>query len=237
MTICNNYCDDEPFCRLIEKLSDFKLDTLDYKQEELAKIQLDKPFDGLPTGLVVAGFLSNVFLLDVDKAIGEKLKANKNVIHFRYVDDHVFVSLDSMELYKWVEEYDELIQNKGLKINFDKIEPKGLTALFKGEEASEEEVTEQMANAALDPFYPSPLMTETLQKVSELSGLNLDLLSDQEFDMVFKDLQMLMVADIPEQEIKKNTRVSFACSMLTRMVADFVTWKKFMSCESNGLNV
>lgn len=221
ITICNNYCDDEPFCRLIEKLSDFKLDTLDYKQEELAKIQLDKPFDGLPTGLVVAGFLSNVFLLDVDKAIGEKLKANKNVIHFRYVDDHVFVSLDSKELYKWVEEYDELIQNKGLKINFDKIEPKGLTALFKGEEASEEEVTEQMANAALDPFYPSPLMTETLQKVSELSGLNLDLLSDQEFDMVFKDLQMLMVADIPEQEIKKNTRVSFACSMLTRMVADW----------------
>lgn len=221
ITICNNYCDDELFCRLIEKLSDFKLDTLDYKQEELAKIQLDKPFDGLPTGLVVAGFLANVFLLDIDKAIEEKLKANKNISHFRYVDDHVFVSLDSMELYKWVKEYDELIQNKGLKINFDKIEPKGLTALFKGKEASKEEVTEQMANAALDPFYPSPLMTETLQKVSELSGLNLDLLSDQEFDMVFKDLQMLMVADIPEQEIKKNTRVSFACSMLTRMVADW----------------
>ena len=78
-----------------------------------------------------------------------------------------------------------------------------------------------MKKASLDPFYPSPLMTETLQKVSELSGLNLDLLSDKEFDMVFKDLQMLMVADIPEQEIKKNTRVSFACSMLTRMVADW----------------
>lgn len=221
--ICNYYCDDESFCQLIEKLSDFKLDTLDYTADELAMIQLelDKPFEGLPTGLVVAGFLANVFLLDIDMVIEEKLKVNRNTIHFRYVDDHVFVSLDSVELYKWVKEYDNLIQNKGLKINFDKIEPKGLTALFKGEEVSEEEVKEQMANAALDPFYPSPLMTETLQKVSELSGLNLDLLSDQEFDMVFKDLQMLMVADIPEQEIKKNTRVSFACSMLTRMVADW----------------
>ena len=220
-TICDNYCDDEPFCMLIEKLSDFKLDTLDYEPDELAMIQLDKPFKGLPTGLVVAGFLANVFLLDIDKKIDEKLKANREVVHFRYVDDHVFVSFDALKLYKWVKEYDDQIQNKGLKINFDKIEPKGLTALFNEEEASEEEVTEQMAKAALDPSYPSPLMTETLQKVSELSGLNLDLLSDQEFDMVFKDLQLLMVADIPEQEIKKNTRVSFACSMLTRMVADW----------------
>lgn len=89
------------------------------------------------------------------------------------------------------------------------------------QDLSDKEIEEKMKKASLDPFYPSPLMTETLQKVSELSGLNLDLLSDKEFDMVFKDLQMLMVADIPEQEIKKNTRVSFACSMLTRMVADW----------------
>ncbi len=219
-TICDNYCDDEPFCKMIEILSDFRVDTLDYNTDELSMIQLDKPFVGLPTGLVVAGFLANVFLLDIDKKIEEKLKDNKNVIHFRYVDDHVFVSLSPMELYKWIKEYDELIQSKGLKINFEKIEPKELKALFESE-VSADEIEIQMEKAALDPFYPSPLMTETLQKVSELSGLNLDLLSDQEFEMVFKDLQMLMVADIPEQEIKKNTRVSFACSMLTRMVADW----------------
>lgn len=64
-------------------------------------------------------------------------------------------------------------------------------------------------------------MTETLQKISELSDICLDLLSDSEFEMVFKDLQMLMVTDIPEQEIKKNTRISFACSMLTRMITNY----------------
>ena len=219
--ICNYYSDDEDFCSLIEVLSDFKIDTLNYSQKDLEKIQLDKPFLGLPTGLAVAGFLANVFLLDIDKEIKAKLERNKNVIHFRYVDDHVFVSTSPIELYNWIKEYNELIKKKGVRINFAKLEPKELSKDIFEEELSDKEIEEKMKKASLDPFYPSPLMTETLQKVSELSGLNLDLLSDKEFDMVFKDLQMLMVADIPEQEIKKNTRVSFACSMLTRMVADW----------------
>lgn len=219
--ICDYYSDDEDFCSLIEVLSDFKIDTLNYSQKDLEKIQLDKPFLGLPTGLTVAGFLANVFLLDIDKEIKAKLERNKNVIHFRYVDDHVFVSTSPIELYNWINEYNELIRKKGVKINFDKLEPKELSKDIFEQALSDKEIEEKMKKASLDPFYPSPLMTETLQKVSELSGLNLDLLSDKEFDMVFKDLQMLMVADIPEQEIKKNTRVSFACSMLTRMVADW----------------
>lgn len=219
--ICDYYSDDEDFCSLIEVISDFKIDTLNYSQKELEKIQLDKPFLGLPTGLAVAGFLANVFLLDVDKEIKDKLERNRNVIHFRYVDDHVFVSTSPIELYRWINEYNELIRKKGVKINFDKLEPKEFSKDIFLQELSDKEIEEKMEKASLDPFYPSPLMTETLQKVSELSGLNLDLLSDKEFDMVFKDLQMLMVADIPEQEIKKNTRVSFACSMLTRMVADW----------------
>lgn len=219
--ICDYYSDDADFCRLIEVLSDFKVDTLNYSQKELEKIQLDKPFLGLPTGLAVAGFLANVFLLDIDKEIKAKLERNKNVIHFRYVDDHVFVSTSPIELYNWIKEYNELIKKKGVRINFAKLEPKELSKDIFEQDLSDKEIEGKMKKASLDPFYPSPLMTETLQKVSELSGLNLDLLSDKEFDMVFKDLQMLMVADIPEQEIKKNTRVSFACSMLTRMVADW----------------
>lgn len=48
----------------------------------------------------------------------------------------------------------------------------------------------------------------------------LDLLSTNEFSMVFRDLQMLLVTDFPEQEIKKGTRTSFACTMLSRLVSD-----------------
>ena len=38
--------------------------------------------------------------------------------------------------------------------------------------------------------------------------------------MVYRDLQMLLVSDFSDEEIKKGTRVSFACTMLTRLVAD-----------------
>ena len=48
----------------------------------------------------------------------------------------------------------------------------------------------------------------------------LDLLSPNEFSMVFRDLQMLLVTDFPEQEIKKGTRTSFACTMLSRLTSD-----------------
>lgn len=37
---------------------------------------------------------------------------------------------------------------------------------------------------------------------------------------VYRDLQMLLVTDFPEQEIKKGTRTSFACTMLSRLTSD-----------------
>ena len=75
-------------------------------------------------------------------------------------------------------------------------------------------------NGAVDSFYPTPLMTQTLQKVSMLSKEKLPLLSGAEFNLVFKDLQTMLVTDIPETEIKKATRISFACTMLSRMMRD-----------------
>lgn len=221
--ICKSYKNDEDFCWLIKQLTKFKINKLNYSKEELKYIQLDQKFSGLPTGLIVAGFLANVFFLETDKKIEEKLDRNRNIIHFRYVDDHIFVATSPQILYNWIIEYNRLIKDKGLNINLKKIEPEGIRPLFIEEnETIELTIKEKIEkNASLDVSYPSPLMTETLQKISELSDICLDLLSDSEFEMVFKDLQMLMVTDIPEQEIKKNTRISFACSMLTRMITNY----------------
>ena len=65
-------------------------------------------------------------------------------------------------------------------------------------------------------------------------------MSSSEFSMVFRDLQMLLVTDFPEQEIKKGTRTSFACTMLSRLTSDIKVdydkihqlrqkWLKFVS--------
>jgi len=71
---------------------------------------------------------------------------------------------------------------------------------------------------AIDPRFPSPLMTQTLQKVSQLSNLELRFLNPEESERVFFDLQSLVTVDFPEEEIKKETRISFASTMLSRMM-------------------
>ena len=219
--ICNygNYLNDSAFCNLIQALTSFSLDVLNYTDDELCAMQLSRsePFIGLPTGLVVAGFLANLYLMDIDNEVKHRLESNKNIVHFRYVDDHLFVATSPRVLIDWVRNYIDLLQKNSLCINKEKCEPSSVADLLFKDIDSEE----RWKDALLDPLYPSPLMTETLQKVSALSALNVDLLTDSEYEMVFNDLQMLMVTDIPEEEIKKGTRISFTSTMLSRMVAQW----------------
>ncbi len=70
-------------------------------------------------------------------------------------------------------------------------------------------------------------MTLTLQKVSQISHISLRLMSPNETDMIFHDLKSLISIDLPDAEIKKDTRISFASTMLSRLiVADAVDLKK-----------
>ena len=225
---------NERLKHLLEELTHFKIDYSDYPpdemhEKELKDMQLDgrpEEFLGLPTGLIVAGFLSNVFMLDIDNQIDAKLNKNKKIIHYRYVDDHVFISSDSKALYKWVKEYILLLESYDLPVNTDKFEPENLLKneilenvkldFHKKEDA--EMIISNIEKFKIDPRYPTPLLTQTLNKVSNLSKLDLHLLNDKEFDLIFDDLQALLVTDIPEQEIKKSTRISFACTMLSRLL-------------------
>lgn len=200
--------DDSKFTELIETITKFdvvydRFEGQPFSDEELSEMDLykDVVFDGLPTGLLVAGALANLYLLEIDLKVAESLRKDvkHHILHFRYVDDHLFLSEDAKKLIEWKEWYIQELNKIGLKVNDAKTDT---------------------APIELDSHYPTPLLTQTLHKISEIAKMPLDLLSSNEFSMVFRDLQMLLVTDFPEQEIKKGTRTSFACTMLSRLTSD-----------------
>lgn len=186
---------------LIDKISIFPLDCAKFTDDELQMMEIPRraTFESLPTGLIVAGAIANLYLLDIDRKASRMLESDEKhqIMHFRYVDDHLFISPNKDILDKWFDDYCKLLEAADLEINKEKCE-----------------------SDKFNTHYPTPLITQTLQKVSELSKMPLDLLSSSEFEMVYRDLQMLLVSDFSDEEIKKGTRVSFACTMLTRLVVD-----------------
>lgn len=235
---------EEETKQLIHTMFDFEVDYSGYSDQELKDMRFEdgKPI-GLPTGLIVGGWLANVYLLDIDKAVEERLKTNKSIIHFRYVDDHTFIAEKFEELIDWMHEYWLLLEERKLKINFDKIQPTlpdSYSSLFtnlikngweylenddikkildKNKLRDKEEIIKKIGEyCSIDPIYPSPLMILTLQKVSQISNLSLNLLSKNENDLVFHDLKSLITVDLADAEIKKETRISFASTMLSRML-------------------
>ena len=229
---------NETFANLLKTITEFEIDYSDYQYEgadnDLKAMQLDKSvqFEGLPTGLIVAGMLANIYMIDIDDQVSLRLEKERDIIHFRYVDDHVIISTSAEKLIKWLAWYQQLLSENGLELNVSKLAPKGLLeGLSKGEKQvnlknlindvySEDLIKNIQKYASIDPKYPAPLMTQTLQKVSMLQGVNLNMLSTREFEMVFGELQSLLVADLSEDEIKKSTRISFACTLLTRLIVD-----------------
>ena len=196
------------FVSLIHALTSFVVVNDDsvgnaFSEEELCEMDLykDVVFDGLPTGLLVAGALANLYLLELDKKVIERLKSVKThrIMHFRYVDDHLFLSDDKEELIKWEKWYIQELKGMQLRVNEAKTDDEPVV---------------------FDSHYPTPLITQTLHKISDIAKMPLDLLNVNEFNMVFRDLQMLLVTDFPEEEIKKGTRTSFACTMLSRLTSD-----------------
>ena len=222
--------------KLIDSLFDFKIDYKDWSEEELNDLDLikDSIYDGLPTGLLVAGFLANIALTIIDKIISNDLLTNRNIAHFRFVDDHVILSTDFENLVKWVIKYEAHINHSGtgIEIGHDKTEPKSLQEFISNDKKElHDKLKETAINACkLDPLYPSPLMTQTLAKVSGISKMKLNLLTNGELDQLISDLKHLLITDFPDQEVKKETRISFAATMLSKTV-------KYKEFDNNSLYV
>lgn len=221
-----------------------------FEEEDYEMIGLDgKPleFNGIPTGLFTAGFLSNVAMLKVDheahKLLSPVERSDRYIAQFRFVDDHTFLSTDSNKLFEWVETYKSLMEkyfsdkdgNVCIDISWEKTKPdeygKYLENKFKPDEnfqqldiESKKQTQQSLKKVAiesmqLDPYYPSALMNMTLEKMSMINNTPFDLLDEEEGKKVITDLEHLLVADFPDEEIRKDTRVSYASSKLAQLTS------------------
>lgn len=87
-----------------------------YLVEAVSPAFLVGGFDGIPTGLFVAGFLANAAMLPVDSSIDEKINKDRTVAHFRFVDDHVIIAYDFDHLCAWIERYKDVLLASGLEV-------------------------------------------------------------------------------------------------------------------------
>jgi len=214
---------------LASSLLRFRIDPEGWAKEELERIGLQDTgiteYNGLPPGLFVSGFLANVALLRVDREVALRVR-EAQVAHFRYVDDHVVLARSAKGVRDWITQYEDLLRNHrtGASLNLEKVHPDALRGYLmqrKGHpEAPSAKITMKEVDTAtrLDPRFPIPLTTKTLEQVSMLARTHFDLLHKEHQDHVIADLEHLLIADLPEHELRKDTRMAFAAAMLARIV-------------------
>src|SRR5262249_17125637 len=198
----------------------FEIDLTGWTRSALESLGLsqNKNVTAIPTGLICAGFLANTAMLPIDDWAGTQVR-ERQVAHFRYVDDHIVVAPNFDQLSAWVSDYQQRIQSDlNCKINEAKTEPEQFR-LFLEKPKSRKRKIAAMRNTSVDPAFPSPLMTKTLEKVSHLAHTNFDLLDREEQQRILNDLEHLLLAQLPEEELPEKTRVTFAATLLSRFAA------------------
>ncbi len=220
----------EPLYNLIEQMLRFRLDAAKfpiggYKNVE-PRFSKGK-VRGIPTGLYVAGFLANVAMLPVDQIVDNALREKRAIAHFRFVDDHTILSYDFDELCEWIDWYCDLIKDKtGVDVNVDKFDPQSLGAWIsrksKGPDESLSSKLQKTKDAAIDETRmdganPTKLLTKTLAQVSAIAGTNVDILDDSDLIERLQQLEWLLLADLPEREIRPDTRAAFAAGRIAAL--------------------
>ena len=76
---------------------------------------------------------------------------------------------------------------------------------------------EAKSECRLDRDFPSPLMTPTLTKVSNIAKVQFDFLDHHEQEQLISDLEHLLITEFPDHELRKETRLSFSAKMLSRL--------------------
>lgn len=227
---------DQDVCvlNILERMLDFRVDdtTHLYKSvRDAIEPQIENTIlDGIPTGLFVAGFLSNVAMLAIDKRVEDLLASKHRIAHFRFVDDHQVLAYTFQELTDWISRYKALLceLDIGPEIAPDKYSPSELqfvitpSPTMDGEE-HQRAVAVAESESAIDGMKPTKLMTKTLALVSTLAAADFDLLNDLGRKQRMEQLEWLLLANIPEQEIKGATRAAFAASKIAHLTPDLFT--------------
>lgn len=209
---------DKSFTKLLEQLSRFTVGTghqlyaWEIKPEVSTK---DGYLTGLPTGLYVSGFLSNVYMTEIDHW-AETESRSLGIAHTRFVDDHTFIGKDFSDLSQYVLNYTRKLQKLGLSVNAEKFEPEGLSLSKLLEAKTDPRIIQKCKLKALGSNQS--FMTATVRRISDLGRSDFSLLDEREFSRTVNDFLHLANADISEQEIRRSTRKSFAINKISQIM-------------------
>lgn len=224
---------DKRIASLVASMLNFQIDHTGMPNSALDDVEppfFKSSIKGIPTGLFVSGFLANAAMLHVDRMVANKLESQHDVAHFRFVDDHTIISYDFDVLCEWLLWYEQLLisQEVGASVNDEKYDPPSLghwvkqlktgksLADLKQEHANAYSVA--ASDAWLDGKNPTKLLTKTLAQVSAIAATDIHVLDDEDLDERLKMLEWLLLADIPEREIRPDTRAAFAAGQIASLV-------------------
>lgn len=213
--------------KLVDQLLLFPLGECDWSDDVLKMIDMQKGqkrIKGIPTGLFVSGFLANVAMLQIDVLVQERLQ-KRQIAQFRYVDDHTVLASSHKELNRWLDDYLDMVRDVGLgaDINEEKTEPIALRDYRIQLQGNREELGKLLVKATdatrIDIRMPTPLLTKTLAKVSMIANVEFDLQTIEEQDSLLADIEQLLLTEFPAEELRPDTRMSFAMSQLCKLAA------------------
>ena len=222
---------------LLEDMFRFRLDTAGMTATTLKHVE--PSFDGeqvhgIPTGLFVSGFLANVAMLPIDRDVDKRIEERRSIAHFRFVDDHTILAYDFDDLCDWIAWYKRLLvkHDTGAEVNDDKYDPGTLSTWMKAREDiaspqksrsisdnEDKHATKRTAilDTQIDGANPTKLLTKTLGQVSAIAATNPDILDDEDLEERLKLLEWLLLADIPDREIRPDTRAAFAAGQIATL--------------------
>lgn len=225
--LVEGYAEEPRLIALVAALLRFEVDDVGLTSELKANVDPPAPsgvFDGIPTGLFVGGFLANVAMLPLDREVEQLLLKRRDIAHFRFVDDHEVLAFDFDQLLDWTAEYGRLLERHGIgaEIECDKYIPIELKWLLHPELPDPPSPPEDLRVAAVKAAKvngrkPTELMTRTLAQVSLLAATDFDLLSEAARSQRLEQLEWLLLANIPDQEIRGDTRMAFAAARIAML--------------------
>jgi hypothetical protein len=109
------------------------------------------------------------------------------------------------------------VSDIGPKVSETKYSPEKLHLVVNGD-YDDKTLIEVKADCEIDGLRPAKLMTKTLALVSELAGAGFEIMPEHARQQRLSELEWLLLANLPEDEIRSDTRAAFAAGRISTLV-------------------
>lgn len=205
-----------------------------YTRKDFIIEQIQKRLEGaLPLDLIASGFLANCFLteaLDIPLQAHfhqGKMEQNTSINFIRYTDDITIISNNQELVIEAIDFIEGELEKNDLEISSDKTKPistkkledKVLKELNLSEEDKKNSTIKTLINnykkklsqpTELKNTSILPGKTAVMEKLSQISDINLHILNNDELDEFLLEIIKLITTQYDEKEIKDDTKVSFS---------------------------